>query len=356
LSMPELDARRLAERIRACLAEPFTVGGHELSVTASIGIAIRRVGEAPEALIDRADRAMYHAKSQGRNRSESYTEEIGAVVKRRSDLRHELGMALQRDQFTLEYQRITGPGGDCVAAEALLRWSHPVFGQIAPAEFVPLAEQTGLIVDIGTWVLRTALRQCRAWRQAGWIEAEVTVNLSTVELRSGIVDRVRSALADAQLPPDALILEITETALIEDGPEAMGSLDALRAMGVNLAIDDFGTGYASLAYLRTLPVSYLKIDRSFTRGIHAPAADRVIVQATIDLGHALGLTIIAEGVETSAELAVLRNMGCDQVQGYLLGRPVTPDKFSWAPSTHFSDSPVVSGASRQLTSPSFSGV
>ncbi|HET9689825.1 MAG TPA: bifunctional diguanylate cyclase/phosphodiesterase [Acidimicrobiales bacterium] len=342
---PAVDAARLAERLRSVLAEPFTVAGHHVRLSASIGIAVRRPDDGPDGLIERADRAMYHAKSAGRDRWVTYTERIGADAERRDDLRRQLGTALSRGELSLVYQRITDPVGGCRPAEALLRWSHPTFGGIAPAEFIPLAEQTGLIVDIGEWVLAAALRQCRAWRAGGWARATVAVNVSPMELRDGIVDRVRSALADSRLPPGALVLEITETAVIDEAPEKIAALESLRALGVGLAIDDFGTGYASLAYLRTLPLSHLKIDRSFTRGIHRTGADRLIVQATIDLGHALGLVVTAEGVETTAELRALTAMGCDQLQGYLLGRPVAADDFDWATSWPPPDPPDVDTAS-----------
>ena len=322
------DAGRVAERLRASLTKPFRIAGQPMKVTASVGVATLD-GQSVDDLLTRADQAMYKAKRLGRNRVASYTDDLGAQEDHQSSLAHELPFALQRGQLGLVFQPICSMDGAIVEAEALLRWNHPVFGGVSPAEFIPLAEEAGLIETIGAWVLQKATRQCARWRIAGTADAAVSVNVSAFQLTSGFPAVVRDALESCDLPPDAVKLEITESSLIGDA-EAAGVLEELGRMGIGLEIDDFGSGYSSLAYLRRFPVQTLKIDRSFVSGLGRSGSDESIVRAMIDLAHTIGLTVVAEGVEECNELEALRAMGCDRVQGYLLGRPAPGKTLDWS--------------------------
>ncbi|MHB1446192.1 MAG: putative bifunctional diguanylate cyclase/phosphodiesterase [Acidimicrobiales bacterium] len=322
------EADRLAERILEALSQPFVFADQTILVTASVGVSML-TGENAESLVVRADHAMYHAKREGRDRFAHYSDEASRQINRSSDLRQQLRRAIEAEELHLVYQPIYDLAGRVRSAEALLRWNHPRLGSVSPSEFIPLAEDAGLIVPIGGWVLHQALHQCRLWRDQGNLSAQVSVNVSARQLISGLAQEVEGALDQEGLSPDALVVEITESSLLADHEAVTRPLEALSALGVGMAIDDFGAGYASLAYLRRLPIDRIKIDRSFVSGIDRPEADRLIVRAMIDLSHARDLGVVAEGVETAAELETLRTMGCDEVQGFLLARPGPPENLRW---------------------------
>jgi diguanylate cyclase (GGDEF)-like protein len=317
------DAASVAQALLDTLKLPFTLGsGLELFISASMGIALYpQDGSDVDSLIQHADSAMYQAKTQGRNTLRYYTDSLTRHANERLALEAALRRALVNDELTLHYQ----PQLHCDAAgvkrlagvEALVRWHHPEFGLILPGRFITLAEETGLIHALGDWVLTHACEQARRWADAGW-NLSVAVNLSARQfVQRDLVGRVRQVLADARLAPERLELEITESALIDQPELAIETLRELRALGVAIAIDDFGTGYSSLAYLKRLPVSRLKIDRSFVAGLPDDRHDRAIVQAIITMAHSLDMTTLAEGVETPEQWACLRELGCDGQQGFL---------------------------------------
>ncbi|HET7601180.1 MAG TPA: EAL domain-containing protein [Gemmatimonadales bacterium] len=318
----------LARRVLAALAPPCQLGTHEVFVSASIGIALfPDDGEDVETLLAHADTAMYEAKRQGGNGYQLFARSMNATALQRLTLEGDLRRALERDELVLQYQPIVDATSMRIAgAEALVRWKHPVLGLLLPSEFVPIAEENGLIVPLGEWVLRAACRQNRAWQDAGLPPIRVTVNVSSRQLRQGgLVDAVGAALADAGLAARWLGLELTESVLMDRRHEAVGALNQLRALGVQLSIDDFGTGYSSLAYLKHFPVDALKIDRSFVRDLVTVSDDAAITAAIIAMARALGLKVVAEGVESEAHLAFLRSQGCDEAQGHLIGRPMAPE-------------------------------
>ena len=312
----------VASRIEAALAEPFDVNGVELFAPASVGVAMASVDGGAEELLRDALTAMTLAKERGRARTEVYDEGMhsGTVTRLHADrdLRH----AIDRDELRLHYQpEVDLRTGRYVGAEALVRWQHPERGLVPPVEFIGLAEDTGLIVPIGGWVLAEALRQVATWRQAGTGPSVVSVNISARQLgEPDFVDATRHAIEGAGVESAALCLELTESSLMEAG--AIPILRDLGDMGIGLSLDDFGTGYSSLVYLRRFPLDYVKIDRQFVAGLRPGSQDTAIVSAIIDLAHALDLTVVAEGVETEEQAAVLREMGCDIGQGYLWSRPV----------------------------------
>lgn len=328
-------AEAIARRIARSLSEPFELDAGEMFTSASIGIACCNQEDDPETVLSRADSAMYLAKRRGRARYQVYDPAVADGLRRSAGLTNSLHRAIERGELRLDYQPVrTAESGELVSMEALLRWTHPTLGVVPPTELVPLAESTGAIFDIGRWVLEEACVQCAMWRSTG-AEVSVAVNLSGHQIQDpGLTGDIRAALDRSDLPADALTLEITESVLVMGTPEALAALKGLRSIGVHLAIDDFGTGYSSLSYLSSLPVDLLKIDRSFVSGIDRIAANRLLVGAIVQLAHALGLVVAAEGVETEAELAEIRRSGCDQVQGYLLGRPGPPSRDvppPWAP-------------------------
>ena len=319
------NAASVAGKIIAALAEPIRVEGHELHTSPSIGISCYPAdGGDAETIMRNADTAMYHAKAAGRNTYQFYAEDMNRAATERLTLERKLRQAIARGEFTLHYQpqfdlRRRVPCG----VEALLRWQTEEDGPIAPARFIPVAEETGLITGIGTWVLREACRQLRAWLDAGLRPLRVAVNLSARQLKQrDLPEIVAQALADSGLPAELLELELTESAVMEKPQDAILQLNDLRRMGVTLAIDDFGTGYSSLAYLKLLPLDRLKIDRSFVADIEHDANDRAIAIGTIALAHSLGLCVIAEGVETRVQQEFLAEHDCDETQGYLLARPL----------------------------------
>jgi diguanylate cyclase (GGDEF)-like protein len=322
LNVPQTEAAAVAGRVIEALSEPFAVAGRELFASASIGIAIGRPGDDPEVIMSQADAAMYLAKRRGRARHVLYEPAIDEGSVRRAELANSLHRTLKHGELQVHYQPVTSLRSHrVVTMEALLRWCHPDLGPVPPTEFIPIAEDTGLIIDIGRWVLETACADCRAWRDAGH-EVGVSINLSGRQLvDADLVDDVRNALERTGLPPAAVTLELTESILVTSDEGSRVVLAALKALGVRLAIDDFGTGYSSLSYLAELPVDDLKIDRSFVSRLGHDAQSLSMVGAVVELAHSLGLLVIAEGVETELELAELQRTGCDQVQGYLLGKP-----------------------------------
>ena len=316
----ELVAAKLLER----LAEPCMVQGHELSMTMSIGIATYPSdGDDYEILSRNADTAMYRAKHEGKATWRFFAAGMQQRSARQLQLESALRRALERNELLLHYQpQLAADGQTLVGVEALLRWRHPEFGMVSPAEFIPLAETSGQIVAIGEWVLRTAVRQLKDWMDAGMAPMVVGVNLSAVQFRhAGLPDVVSRALADAGLPAQYLELELTES-VTANPAAAISMMDALHALGVRLSLDDFGTGYSSLSYLKRFPLHTLKVDQSFVRDIDTDPDDRAIVQAIIQMARTLNLQTIAEGVETDAQHQFLRREGCDMVQGYRFCRPI----------------------------------
>ncbi|HLS85232.1 MAG TPA: EAL domain-containing protein [Burkholderiales bacterium] len=327
---------RALQRITAAVSRPMDVDGHELTVTCSAGVSLYpQDGRDVDTLLRNADAAMYRAKEHGRNNVQFYTAEMNARVSERVALETALRRALERRELALHYQRkIDLRTGGHAGAEALLRWNHPEWGLLRPDRFIALAEETGLIVPIGEWVLREACLQARAWRDAGLEPGRVSVNLSPRQFRQeGLVRAVSRVIEETGIEPREVEFEITESTVMHNVQKAIATLHGLKSLGVELSVDDFGTGYSSLAYLKDFPIDTLKIDRSFVRDIGRGRAEDdagdegVIAQAVISLGHALHLKVIAEGVETEEQLAFLRRHGCDEVQGFYFGEPVAPAAF-----------------------------
>ncbi len=319
------DAAHVAGKLLAALSAPYPVQGHELHTTPSIGISLfPSDSEAPATLLRNADTAMYHAKAVGRANYQFYTEEMNRVATARLALEGKLRQALARREFELWYQPQFASGdGSLTGLEALVRWRHPEDGLIAPAQFIPLAEETGIIMEIGTWVLGEACRQARRWLDAGLPPLRMSVNLSVRQLRDAyLADTVASVLAGTGLRPELLELEITESSVMDRPDKAIAVLETLKRLGVKIAIDDFGTGHSSLSYLKLFPLDHLKIDRSFVSDIEHDANDAAIVAAAVSLAHSLGLSVVAEGVETAVQVERLRTLGCDELQGYHFSRPL----------------------------------
>lgn len=325
------DAAVAARRILDVLAEPFSVQGHEVFVSGSIGISVYpRDGEDVQALLRCADIAMYRAKDSGKNDYQFYESTMSTGGLERLKLEGDLRYALKRNEFVLHYQpRVNINTGLIVGAEALIRWDLPDRGLLWPLDFIPLAEESGFIIPIGEWVLKTACLQCRKWQDAGVPNPRVSVNLSTHQFKkdnlTSTVDRI---LKETGLPPGLLELEITESAMMENLEKAVATLQGLAALGVNVAIDDFGTGYSSLGYLKRFPIGALKIDQSFVRHIPSNIDDTAIAMSIISLGKTLSLKVVAEGVETQEQLTVLRNYQCDEAQGYLFSQPVDAERMT----------------------------
>ncbi|CAA7623776.1 EAL domain-containing protein [Magnetospirillum sp. UT-4] len=322
------DAAKLAERVIVNVKQPFQVDEHELYVTASIGIAIYpEDGTEAESLVKNADTAMYRAKDMGRNSYQLYTPAMNARSFERLAMESALRHALARNEFALAYQvKVDLGSGKMSGVEALVRWRHPEMGIVSPAEFIPLAENMGLISEIGAWVLEAACRQCRAWHDLGLPPVRIAVNVSALQFREDDVPHlVERALKETGLAPQHLELELTETLLMQRVDDVAGVLTRLRDMGVHVSIDDFGTGYSSLSYLKRMPIDSLKIDRSFVKDITEDADAATIVSTIINLAHNLKMRCIAEGVETAEQADFLRSCGCDEVQGYLISRPVSAE-------------------------------
>ena len=318
------------QRIMDTVAQPLMIEGHEFFPTCSMGVAVYPTdGNDPETLMTHADVAMYRAKELGRNNFQFYAAAMNAQTLERLHMESELRHALARDEFVLHYQpQVDLRSGRVVGMEALLRWNHPEFGMVSPASFIGLAEETGLIDQIGTWVLRTACAQNKAWQLGGMRNLCVAVNLSARQF--GKVDLTRSIkdiLHETKLAPKYLEIELTESMVMTDVECAISTLRELKAIGVKLSIDDFGTGYSSLSYLKRFPIDVLKIDRSFVRDIALDTDDAAIVASIISLSHNLKLNVIAEGVETKEQLTYLRQHGCDEMQGYYFSKPVSAERF-----------------------------
>jgi diguanylate cyclase (GGDEF)-like protein/PAS domain S-box-containing protein len=322
------DAEIVAQKVLDSLSGTLDLDGHEAYVTASIGIATYPLdGADADTLIRNADVAMYRAKAAGKNKFQLYSRALDGAAAARLEMENRLRYAVPRSELVLHFQpKADVRSGAIAGVEALLRWQMSSDTLVPPAKFIPLLEDTGLIVPVGEWVLRAACAQLRAWADAGIDDVPLAVNLSAVQLRhENITDVVRRALDDHGVPAHLLELEITESAAMEDPEAAAAALRALKALGVRIAIDDFGTGYSSLAYLKRFPIDSVKLDRAFTAGVTQDAEDASIAQAVITLSHALGLTVVAEGVETADQAEFLGRHGCDEMQGYYVARPMPAD-------------------------------
>jgi diguanylate cyclase (GGDEF)-like protein len=320
----------LARRVIDNLSEPFDLDGESVYSGTSVGITVYPGdGATPEQIVKNADLALYRAKSEGGNNYLLYDPEMNADIQARRLLERDLRLAVDRNEFFLNYQpQIELASGQIVGAEALLRWRHPERGMVSPGEFIPVAEQTGLIVQLTERVLRTACRQTKAWHEAGLPTIRVSVNLSPADLRRpDLIPTVKTILEDTGVDPERVELEITEGMVMADVDAVIVVLQELHALGVEIAIDDFGTGYSSMAYLKQFPVDRLKIDQAFVRDILENKEDAGITRAIIALGHSLGLKVIAEGVETAEILAYLHAEQCDEIQGYFISRPLVAKEF-----------------------------
>ncbi|MDQ1490075.1 MAG: hypothetical protein QOJ23_2589 [Actinomycetota bacterium] len=318
------EAALVAERITEVLREPVVVDGQEIFLSASIGIAVADGTGSPESLLRDADAAMYRAKDRGRARSEFFDATMRTEAIEHLETQNALHRAVERDELRLHYQPVVElESGAVVGVEALVRWEHPALGLVPPGAFIPLAEETGLIVPIGAWVLDEAMAQLARWRERNWGRSlTVNVNLAARQLRQpDLVPGLMRTLLTTGVEPASLCLELTETTFMEDGGGHRDTLAGIRSLGIGLAIDDFGTGYSSLTYLKRFPVNVLKIDQAFVRGLGEDASDTAIVKSVIDLAHALGLVVVAEGVETGDQVSHLRRLGCDLAQGYFFARP-----------------------------------
>ena len=324
-------AIHVAEQILASLVRPFILEGREFFVTASVGIALSpQDGNELSQLMKNADTAMYHAKEHGKNNFQFYQADMNASALERLELESDLRHALEQGEFVLYYQpQFSGDGKRLTGVEALLRWQHPRRGLVPPDDFIPVLEELGLVVQVGDWVLAEACRQLKSWHAAKIRVPKVSVNLSTRQFAEGDLDRrIAAILEDSGIAPACLELELTESILMQDVASAMRTLADLKRLGLCIAIDDFGTGYSSLNYLKQFPIDVLKIDRSFVDGVPEGEQDTQIARAIIAMAHSLNLAVIAEGVETQAQLDFLREHDCDEVQGYLLGRPMPSHQFT----------------------------
>jgi diguanylate cyclase (GGDEF)-like protein/PAS domain S-box-containing protein len=338
------DAAISALRILQAVAEAHTIDQHDLHVTASIGVSVfPDDGKDAETLIKNADTAMYQAKENGRQSYQFFKPAMNVRAVERQSIEENLRRALERQEFALHYQpKIDLRTGKISGAEALIRWTHPVRGSVSPAQFIPVAEDCGLILPIGQWVLREACKQARAWVDAGLPLTSMAVNISSMEFRDdNFLESVFATLSETGLDPKSLELELTESVLMKRAESAASVLKTLRARGVQIAVDDFGTGYSSLSYLRKFPIDALKIDQSFVRQITSTPDDTTIVTAVISMGRSLKLRVVAEGVETQEELSFLQARQCDEAQGYYFSRPVLPKQFAMLLKTGIPESAVV---------------
>lgn len=331
------------QRILAAVARPWQAGDREFQVTASIGVSRYPAdGKDVETLLKQADSAMYRAKEQGRNNFQFFAPWMDTQVSNRLEMLINLRRALDQDEFKLYYQpKLSLKDGSVIGAEALIRWQSPEQGMVPPDRFIPFAEDAGLIVPIGEWVLRTACHQNKCWQQAGLPTIPVAVNLSPRQLNQSLPDFVSDVLAQSGLAPSCLELEITENVVMKDAEKSVATLHALKRLGLQISVDDFGTGYSSLSYLRRFPVDALKIDKSFVRDIARDADSAAIVKAVISLAHILNLRVIAEGVEDEEQHAFLKENACDEVQGYYFGKPMAVADFTeWLTRRAGSDLPA----------------
>jgi EAL domain-containing protein (putative c-di-GMP-specific phosphodiesterase class I) len=320
-------AKQTGQTLLQAMAREFDLGNDRLSISASIGIVTYPTdGESASVLMRYADLALHRAKAAGRNCLVVFSRDLSEEIQRRVLLESRLKHALERNELALHYQpKLEIRSGRLMGWEALLRWQSPGLGAVSPEEFIPVAEQSGLILPIGDWVLREACRQMRAWQDQGLAAGTMAVNLSTRQFRqTDLAEEISAALADTGLAPDDLELELTESSIMDNLDAAASVLAELEQLGIRIAVDDFGTGYSSLSYLKTFSIHCLKIDRSFIRDIPGDDNDTAIVRTIIALARNLGLIVVAEGVETDAQLAYLRANQCDQVQGFLFSRPLPP--------------------------------
>ncbi|HEX5863260.1 MAG TPA: bifunctional diguanylate cyclase/phosphodiesterase, partial [Casimicrobiaceae bacterium] len=325
------DAAVMARRILQAVGEPHSIDQHDLHVTTSIGVSIYPDdGLDAETLVKNADTAMYQAKENGPQSHQFFKPAMNVRAVERQSIEESLRRALERQEFSLHYQpKIDLRTGAITGAEALIRWTHPSRGMISPMEFIPVAEDCGLILPIGNWVLRTACEQARTWAEAGLPVGTIAVNVSALELwNENFLQGLLAILRETNLDPRLLELELTESVLMKRAESTKVILQALRERGVQVAVDDFGTGYSSLSYLRKFPIDTLKIDQSFVREITTGPDQATMVTAVISMARSLKLRVVAEGVETSEELAFLRANQCDEAQGYYFSRPVPPQEFA----------------------------
>ncbi|MGI8655033.1 MAG: putative bifunctional diguanylate cyclase/phosphodiesterase [Pyrinomonadaceae bacterium] len=324
------DAAKIAGRIRQTLKPAFNIDGHELFVTTSIGISIYpEDGEDGQTMLKNSSAALFRTRQGGGDDYQFYTADMNERALKRLRLENDLRRALEQKEFIVHYQpKIETLGKRIVGMEALVRWQHPELGLVSPAEFIPLAEETGLIAPLGEWVLYTACAQNKAWQDAGLERLRVSVNLSLRQFRQvDLVEMIERTLSETGLAPECLELELTESSMMKDAAHAVETLNRLRALGIRISIDDFGSGYSSLSYLKHLPIDVLKIDQTFVRDMNTDPNDAAIVMAIITLAHSLNLQAIAEGVETEEQFNLLRLLRCDEVQGYLFSKPVTAEVF-----------------------------
>ncbi|MCB1960967.1 MAG: EAL domain-containing protein, partial [Rhodocyclaceae bacterium] len=332
--LTELDtagrAAAVASKLLKALAAPYDIEDHELTVTPSIGITVfPDDGDNCDLLLKNADAAMYHAKENGRNGYQFFTHELNHRAQLRLNLENDMRRALSRHEFSLHYQpQFDLRSGALVGAEALLRWQHPEHGFIPPDRFIPIAEETGLIVPLGAWILRQACSTAQQWRDEGLPDIFMAVNISALQIRRGHLEAtIFRTLGETGFPPTLLELELTESALMSHQAHVSATLKAIQSAGVALAIDDFGTGYSSLAYLKRFQLDKLKIDRSFIDDLPDDTDDAHLTRAIIGIGHNLDMQVIAEGVETRAQERFLSELGCDMGQGYLYAKPLPADDF-----------------------------
>ena len=331
--LPDTDSKgavEVAQKFLETVVKPVLVDQHEFIVTASIGIALYpEDGNTMDLLLQNADAAMYRAKQEGRNGYAFFTKEMQIHATRHMQLSHALHYAIERNELHLVYQpQISLETQKVIGAETLLRWKHPKFGNVSPAEFIPIAEETGLILPIGEWVLQQAIFQAKEWMEREYEPILIAVNLSAVQLRQPMLpERITDLLKEAGLPPEYLEIELTERATMHDPQNAVTMMERLNEAGVRMSIDDFGTGYSNLSYLKKFKIYKLKIDQSFVRDITVDAEDKAIVGAIINMAEGLGLTTIAEGVESAEQLDYLLSQGCREVQGYYFSKPLPPREF-----------------------------
>ncbi|HXE40862.1 MAG TPA: bifunctional diguanylate cyclase/phosphodiesterase, partial [Azonexus sp.] len=323
------DAAHLADKIAQEISAPYLINGLEQRTTPSIGICLypddsQEIGD----LLKNADVAMYHAKAKGRGNYQFFTEDMNIATTERMSLESDLRLALARGEFLLHYQpQLDLRSGTIVGVEALIRWRHPTRGLVPPGDFIPIAEDSGMIAAIGDWVLEEACRQLKAWQVRGIAHIRMSINLSSGQfLDKTLPARIHQLLASNHLSADLLDLEVTESMSMASPDESISVMKTLRASGLTLSIDDFGTGYSSLAYLKLLPINTLKIDRSFVKDIESDPNDADICDVTVLLAHKLGLEVVAEGVETEAQRKFLLSIGCEKIQGYLISKPLPADQ------------------------------
>ena len=327
---PEI-VSNFAQKILATFSEYFLLEDNEYQISASMGITLYpEDGDTPEALIKNADTAMYRAKVQGKDTYQFYTADMNARTLEMLRLENDLRKAVDKNQFELFYQpQFDIKTKKLVGMEALIRWFHPEKGMVSPADFIPISEETGSIIPIGEWVIRTACFQLKEWQKNNDVNLTIAINLSPRQFgHHHLIPCIDEAIRQSGLAPHCLEVEITEGVLVEDVQAAIAILEKINSMGIKTSIDDFGTGYSSLAYLKRFPINKLKIDQSFVKDIQVDSNDEAIVTSVIRLGQSMGMQVIAEGVETEAQLQFLIKQGCDEGQGYLLGRPMNAADFA----------------------------